>query len=59
MENFLEWLFEQRSWIAIGLAIVLFAITLTLRFAFDLWWPWGILMATVLAFVGLFIGAAE
>ena len=33
-----------------------FAITLILRYGFDIWWPWGIAMATLLGFVGLFAG---
>ena len=45
---FLEWLFEQRSTIIGGAAIVLFAVTLVLRYGFNLWWPWGIVMSAVL-----------
>jgi hypothetical protein len=56
MRWFLEWLVEQRSGVAIGLALLLFAVTLILRYAFDLWWPWGIAMATILGVVGLFAG---
>jgi hypothetical protein len=33
----LEWLLEQRSSVAIGLAVVLFAVTLILRYGFDPW----------------------
>ncbi len=57
--RFLEWLIEQRSGIAIGLAVVLFAATLILRYGFDLWWPWGIVMATVFGLVGLFAGKSK
>ncbi len=59
MRSFLEWLVEQRSSVAIGLAAILFAITLILRYGFDLWWPWGIVMATILGFVGLFAGKSN
>ena len=59
MRFFLEWLVEQRSSVAIGMAIILFGITLILRYGFDLWWPWGIAMATILGFVGLFAGKSN
>ena len=59
MGSFLEWLIEQRSGVAIGLAVILFAFTLILRYGFNLWWPWGIGMAVVLGVVGLFAGKSE
>jgi hypothetical protein len=59
MRSFLEWLVEQRSGVAIGLATVLFAVTLVLRYGFNLWWPWGIAMATILGLVGLFAGKSK
>lgn len=59
MRWFLEWLVEQRSGVAIGLAVVLLAVTLILRFGFDLWWPWGIAMATILGVVGIFAGKSK
>ena len=59
MRVLLEWLVEQRSSVAIGLAALLFAITLILRYAFNTWWPWGIVMATILGLVGLFGGKSE
>lgn len=59
MGPLLEWLWEQRSGVAIGLACVLLVITVVLRYGFGLWWPWGIAMATLLALVGLFRGATE
>jgi hypothetical protein len=59
MRVLLEWLIEQRSGVAIGLAVVLFAVTLILRYGFGLWWPWGIVMATVLGLVGLFAGKSN
>ena len=59
MRFLFEWLMEQRSGVAIGLALVLFTITLILRYAYDLWWPWGIVMATALGIVGLFAGKSK
>jgi hypothetical protein len=56
MRFFLQRLIEQRSLVAISLAVILFAMTLILRYGFDLWWPWGIAMATILGVVGLFAG---
>lgn len=58
-ENFWDWLLEQRSWVAAGLAVIVLGLTLVLRYCFDLWWPWGILAATVLGFVALIVGASE
>jgi hypothetical protein len=59
MRSLLESLIEQRSIVAISLAVVLFAATLILRYAFDLWWPWGIAMATILGIVGIFAGKSK
>jgi hypothetical protein len=59
MEPFLEWLIEQRSDVAIGLAVLLFATTLILRYGFGLWWPWSIALATILGVVGLFAGQSK
>jgi hypothetical protein len=52
MRSLLEFLVEQPSVVAIGLAAILLVITLILRYAFDLWWPWGIGIATILGLVG-------
>jgi hypothetical protein len=59
MKTLLEWLIEQRSIVAISGAVVLFAATLILRYGFDIWWPWGIAMATILGIVGIFAGKAK
>jgi hypothetical protein len=59
MRWFLEWVVEQRSVVAISLAVLLFAITLILRYGFDIWWPWGIGMATILGIVGIFAGKSK
>lgn len=59
MRFFFEWLVEQRSGVAIGLAVVLFAATLILRYGFDTWWPAGIALATILGVVGLFAGKGK
>jgi hypothetical protein len=56
MGAFIAWVIEQRSGVAIGLAATLFSITLVLRYAFGLWWPWGIGMAVILGLVGVFAG---
>ena len=53
MRVLLQWLAEQRSGVAIGLAVVLFAVTLVLRYGYDMWWPAGIVLATVCGLVGL------
>ena len=45
----LRWLFEQRSTSAGIAACVLLANTAILRYGFHVWWPWGIVMATVCA----------
>lgn len=59
MGSFLEWLVEQRSGVAIGLAALLFIATLILRYGLGLWWPWGIGMAIILGLVGLFAGKSK
>lgn len=56
MREFVEWLVEQRSVVAIGLSVVLFGVTLVLRYGYDLWWPAGIVWATVFGLVGLVAG---
>jgi hypothetical protein len=59
MRSLLDWLVEQRGGVAIGLAALLFAVTLVLRYGFDIWWPWGIAMATLLGVLGLFAGKSR
>lgn len=59
MRFLLEWLAEQRSGLAIGLAVLFFAATLVLRYGFDTWWPAGIVLATLFGLVGLFAGKSE
>ena len=59
MRFVLEWLLEQRGYVAIILAVIVFAITLVLRYVYELWWPWGIAMATVLGIVGIVAGNAK
>lgn len=34
-------------------AVVLLAITAILRYGFEIWWPWGIMMAIVCAIVAM------
>jgi hypothetical protein len=53
MRFILAWLFDQRSTVAGIAACVLLVITAVLRYGFDLWWPFGIVMATVCAIVAI------
>ncbi len=53
-----HWLLDQRSVVAGSLAIALYAVTLVLRFGFNIWWPWGLAMATGLALVAV-LGAVR
>lgn len=59
MYSLFHWLAEQRSGVAIGLSLVLFAVTLVLRYGYDLWWPAGIVFATVFGVIGLFAGSGK
>ncbi|MDY3562116.1 hypothetical protein R5W23_003562 [Gemmata sp. JC673] len=56
MFSLFSWLAEQRSGVAIGLSMTLFAVTLVLRYGYDLWWPAGIVLATLCGVIGLFSG---
>ncbi len=56
MGSFLHWLSDQRSAVAIGLSVIPFAVTLILRYGYDMWWPTGIALATVFGLIGLFAG---
>jgi hypothetical protein len=56
---FFEWLMDRRSGVAISLAVVMLVVTFILRYGFDLWWPWGIGMATALGVLGLFAGKPD
>jgi hypothetical protein len=59
MRFLLGWLAEQRSGVAIGVAVLFLAATLVLRYGYDLWWPAGIVLATVCGFVGLLTGGQK
>jgi hypothetical protein len=59
MRCLLHWLVEQRSGVAFGVAVFLFAATLVLRNGYDLWWPAGIVLATICGLVALFSGSQE
>jgi hypothetical protein len=59
MRSLLEWLSDQRSGVAIGLAVLMLAVTLVMRYGFDLWWPAGIALATIFGFVGLISGSQK
>ncbi len=56
MRFLMHWLAEQRSGVAIGLSVALFAATLVMRYGYDTWWPAGIVLATVCGFIGLITG---
>jgi len=58
MRFVLGWLLEQRSTVAGTAACILFAITLILRYGFDIWWPFGIGLSTACAVVAI-IGAGK
>ena len=53
MRLILAWLLDQRSTVAGIIACILLLITVVLRYGFDLWWPFGIVMATVCAIVAI------
>lgn len=53
MRSVFEFLFDSPSTFpAIG-AVVLLIITAILRYGFDIWWPWGIMMAIVCSVVAM------
>jgi hypothetical protein len=54
MQSLFEWFLEQKGWIAFGVAATIYLITLVLWFGFGIFWPWGFVVGTVLAFAGLF-----
>jgi len=55
----IEWMFDQKHNVTLVAAIVLFVVTLVMRYGFDVWWPWGIMMATILGVYSLFNGVSE
>ncbi len=59
MRFLLGWFLEQRSIVAGSAAVILFAITLILRYGFGVWWPLGIVAATLLGIAAMFIGSRE
>ena len=59
MRLILGLLLEYRSTVAGTCACVLIAITLILRYGCDLWWPWGIVMATACGLIAMIGGATE
>jgi hypothetical protein len=56
MQRLLEWFVEQKGWVMFGTAVAVYLITLVLWFGFDLFWPWGFAVGTVLAVVGMISG---
>jgi hypothetical protein len=59
MGSIVEWLYEQRSVVAGVSAMVLFAVTLIMRYGFDLWWPFGIKASAGLGVLAIIIAARE
>lgn len=55
----IEWMFDQKHNVTLVAAIVLFVVTLVMRYGFDVWWPWGIVMATILGCYSLFNGVSD
>lgn len=55
----IEWMFDQKHNVTLVAAIVLFVVTLVMRYGFDIWWPWGIAMATILGVYSLFNGVSD
>ena len=53
MRSIFEWLFDSPSTVPAAGAVTLLIITAILRYGFDLWWPWGIMMAIVCAVVAM------
>jgi uncharacterized membrane protein YcfT len=49
----LEWLVEQKGIIAFVLALMLFTFVLVMRFAYNTWWPAGIVLATILGLIAV------
>jgi hypothetical protein len=59
MYELVEWLLEQKGWVIFGFAILLYVILLVMWFGFNLFWPWGFGLATVLAIVGPIMGGSK
>lgn len=55
----IEWMFDQKHNVTLVAAIMLFVVTLVMRYGFDIWWPWGIAMATILGVYSLFNGVSD
>jgi hypothetical protein len=52
----LTWFVEQRGWIAFSVAAAVIVATFVLWFGFSVFWPWGFVMGTVLALLGIVFG---
>jgi hypothetical protein len=52
MHEFISWLLEQRGWVVFAFGVALYVVLLILWFGFDMFWPWGFGLATVLAIAG-------
>ncbi len=49
----LLWIGEQKSVVAIAASMAVFGVVLLLRYQYDTWWPWGIVLSFVLGVIGL------
>jgi hypothetical protein len=59
MRALIGWLLDQKSGVAITLGMIVFAITLILRYVYELWWPFGIVLATILGLIGVISASRE
>ena len=56
MRRLFEWFLEQRGWLPFAVAVGFYVVALIPHFGFDRVWPFGYVMGTVLAVLGIFTG---
>ena len=49
----LFWVADQKSVVAIAASMLVFGVVLLLRYQYDVWWPWGIVLSFFLGVIGL------
>lgn len=49
----MEWLIEQKGWVAAVIAVGLLVAVLIMRYEFDRWWSAGIVMATIFGLIAV------
>ncbi len=59
MDELLVWLLMQKGWLMFGFAVVLYIVLLIMWFGYEVFWPWGFGMATVLGGAGLLFGGSK